>query len=500
MQLFTLLTLLPLLAFADPFWIVQLAPLVSTRLDPVVTPGGVSGHVHAIIGGSAFSPTYDYTALRTSKCTTANVRVDLSNYWQPQMYRKVSGGVQLVPNEFNNVYYFMRRNNKEPVYEFPPGFRMLAGNPNRVTFTKGDSTNEAVSYVCLDYKGGSSEGNAFPTKSCPDGLRAQVFFPSCWDGVNNWLEGSKHVTYGEGNYNGGGKCPASHPKRIMALFYEFVFKDNYTYQPGARVLANGDTTGYGLHADFTNGWPEGFFQKIFDQGETCNVQFSLEKCPPLAAEMVRDNACAPEKVVVNEDIGAKSILPRLPGNNPFYGVEGPKRPSYTETAKFKAIGPSLPSNWKMLGCIPEASSGRALDAARTATDDMTPVKCMQFCASKGYKLAGIEWSRECYCANSLSGGVSETPDGKAKFAMECSGEAQSKGYCGGSRTLTLYKFNGTGAPTVVGGGGSGSVIEPTPQSITQVKATTIRKCTVKGDPTYPSGNQVINLTRRSRQA
>lgn len=35
-------------------------------------------------------------------------------------------------------------------------------------------------------------------------------------------------------------------------------------------------------ADFTNGWPVGFFKEIFDHGRECSVQFALDECPPLA--------------------------------------------------------------------------------------------------------------------------------------------------------------------------------------------------------------------------
>jgi hypothetical protein len=42
------------------FWIVSHGPLTATRLDPIVSPGAISGHVHAIVGGSNFGPTYDY--------------------------------------------------------------------------------------------------------------------------------------------------------------------------------------------------------------------------------------------------------------------------------------------------------------------------------------------------------------------------------------------------------------------------------------------------------
>ena len=42
-------------------------PLVTTRLDPVMNPGEISSHVHAVVGGSNFGPTYDYNNSVASK-------------------------------------------------------------------------------------------------------------------------------------------------------------------------------------------------------------------------------------------------------------------------------------------------------------------------------------------------------------------------------------------------------------------------------------------------
>lgn len=41
------------------------------------------------------------------------------------------------------------RADKEPVYEFPAGFRMLAGDPNRRTLDVNDPAQDAVGYTCL---------------------------------------------------------------------------------------------------------------------------------------------------------------------------------------------------------------------------------------------------------------------------------------------------------------------------------------------------------------
>jgi hypothetical protein len=56
-----------------------------------------------------------------------------------------------------------------------------------------------------------------------EGIRAQVFFPSCWDGVNlDSADHKSHMAYPIQNYNGG-DCPSSHPVHLISLFYEQIF-------------------------------------------------------------------------------------------------------------------------------------------------------------------------------------------------------------------------------------------------------------------------------------
>jgi len=40
---------------ADHFILTQIATLAIQRMDPIVSPNGVSGHVHQIFGGSNFN-------------------------------------------------------------------------------------------------------------------------------------------------------------------------------------------------------------------------------------------------------------------------------------------------------------------------------------------------------------------------------------------------------------------------------------------------------------
>jgi hypothetical protein len=58
---------------------------------------------------------------------------------------------------------------------------MLAGDPFKRNFTRGNDA-KAVNFACLD--AGKPETNGFSNYNCPGGLRAQIFFPNCWDGKN----------------------------------------------------------------------------------------------------------------------------------------------------------------------------------------------------------------------------------------------------------------------------------------------------------------------------
>jgi hypothetical protein len=92
---------------------------------------------------------------------------------------------------------------------------------------------------------------------CPGSMRAQVFFPSCWDGVNlDSSDHKSHMAYPIQNYNGG-DCPASHPVHLVSLFYEmFVHVEQFPYNAGSWVWSFGDNMGLGFHADFQDGWTD----------------------------------------------------------------------------------------------------------------------------------------------------------------------------------------------------------------------------------------------------
>ncbi|PIL30120.1 hypothetical protein GSI_07738 [Ganoderma sinense ZZ0214-1] len=428
-------------------------PIITTRLDSIVNPDAIGSHVHSIVGASRFKNVYDADDLTQSKCTTIPVQPDKSNYWAPTLFHRDQQTGQLTPMKTGfNIYYLMRPGPKnEPIKAFPKGLRMVAGDSTRRTYNASSFADQAVSFVCLDYSGAHNndpdwaERPNFFDHTCPDGMRAQVFFPSCWDGVNlDSADHKSHLAYPIQNYNSG-DCPSTHPVHLVSLFYEmFVSVDEYSYWgAGTWVFANGDTTGYGHHGDFQNGWDIDLLQEAID---TCTqAQGNVMDCPALAAvfDQASADACVLETQYVDENIGLDAPMTILPGCNPFWDGTGTKPACPDPNAATPSLidaQVALPSGWAEVGCIAEGTSGRALTGASTTSPNMTRALCTDFCASKGFPLAGVEYSDECYCDSQLRNGASQTALTWNLCSNHCAGNENE--ICGGPARLTLLTTNG----------------------------------------------------------
>jgi len=296
---------------------VNCVPLTIQRSDPIVNPGVPGGHVHSIIGGNAFQRTMGPTDAANATATTCDKGIDHSNYWVPQLYHQRSDGMwEMVPWHLSAVYYLLRccdyglKNcDTAPVpLAFPYGFRMVAGDPLRRTFNASDKSNDAVSFTCL---GDGGRFNGFPPHHC-DIMRAQVFFPSCWDGVHlDTPDHKSHVAYpANGAYNTG-VCPESHPIALFSIFYEFFFETK-AYTDLKFAFANGDPTGYGYHGDFVMGWTDR--AKLQTAHKDC---VGPSTCPTLGTQG-RENRTLIYPAMYEEEIGLNGPIPKLPGNNPVF--------------------------------------------------------------------------------------------------------------------------------------------------------------------------------------
>lgn len=92
------------------------------------------------------------------------------------------------------------------------------------------------------------------------------------------------------------------------------------------------------------------------------------------------------------------------------------------------------------GCFTDPSAAqRALQGYSMSVGTMTQELCISTCQSKGWKMSGVEFGRECYCSNEINlvanGGKSaQTSDGDC--SMLC--VADRTEFCGGSSRIGIW--------------------------------------------------------------
>ncbi|KAJ7718666.1 hypothetical protein B0H16DRAFT_1678161 [Mycena metata] len=352
-QLVALVTLIGSVGVTNAWFRVSCTdPLVQERLDPIISPGvNPSNHVHTISGGSNFNPTYTYNNLRASSCTNCLVAQACLQRPIPAMIMLTAstGFEQLldpktklfepVPDGGLLVYYQNRgdgdvSNGGSGLKAFPPGLKMITGDPKRRTKkfpiglgTQDELRERAIQWSCLRFTVGlpgyDDNGTGFPTTDCEGGLNARLHLPACWDGVN--LDSADHVSHTaflSGLDNG--VCPTGFVY-MMKLFFEVTWSvDNFSGRWNATtdkwpfVYSHGDPTGFGWHGDFQNGWDTTALQNAIDQCNNPNDQTGsgvTEACKFLTvntADFANKCKIAP---VVNEAING--TLTKLPGCNPL---------------------------------------------------------------------------------------------------------------------------------------------------------------------------------------
>ncbi|KAL9006607.1 MAG: hypothetical protein Q9188_000644 [Gyalolechia gomerana] len=328
---------------ANAFWRLECDGSVGTaRIDPLMDFDGLSDHIHTIKGGSAFSATSTAEDLLKSKCQSCGVGQDKSAYWTPPMYFMADDGTfTIVPEKppFKAYYELntgMTSDGKEQKIEaFPNGFQMISGtnlrrnttlsgpDPSDFTgpFTDEDNDSReqrAIGFNCMNYGHNGSPAKNEPTlyrhsmpekswidSNCPDGIRLELQFPSCWNGEMDGGEDHKdHVAFP--NWINGGDCPAGFDRRFPALMYEtIVATDQFIGKSGKFVLGNGDPTGYGYHGDFIAAWDEGVLQQ------------AVEQCTDMGGEM---RSCGVFEFPENT---ASCTLENLPSEIKDEKVDGP---------------------------------------------------------------------------------------------------------------------------------------------------------------------------------
>ena len=220
--------------------------------DPIVFPSrpGAS-HLHDFYGADPqvvrfASVTYRQLQAAESSCKDG---LDTSLYWQPTL---LVGDRRIEPVQV--VAYY--RSDLDPlgIRPYPPGLRIVAGDPN--ADEQGPQALERVWWSCG--RGGPPK-QATPLDCTDRGvgkLTAHVVFPQCWDGHSiDSVDHRSHMAFHEGSV-----CPASHPVQVPKL--GLAFRWQIANGEGATLSCG---TPYCLHADFFNAWDQDHLTQLVQE-------------------------------------------------------------------------------------------------------------------------------------------------------------------------------------------------------------------------------------------
>ncbi|KAF7375299.1 DUF1996 domain-containing protein [Mycena sanguinolenta] len=319
------------LSSANAYFLFAMNDVITTeRIDPIVSPGKVAGHVHSVFGGSNFRVSTNTSYLRQSGCTSSPITEDKSNYWAPTLYFQWKNGSFTSVNGSPVMYVASQFCLRRSQLIIMLAFRMLSGTPTLRSYDSTSFAQQAITFLCLDFNGVTTKFNQLPAQKCPSGVRAQINFPSCWDGVNaDSADHKSHVAYLSNGPDSGTcsdpKYPVTLPRVFMEMYLDTVSFADYWDQamnPSQPfVYSMGDPTGYGYHADFMMGWDKGVLDQVVNKCQCTSAAFGDPTCCSTAGyfNFTHGGTC---RITKGVDEITTGTLPSLPGNNPVVPLNG----------------------------------------------------------------------------------------------------------------------------------------------------------------------------------
>jgi hypothetical protein len=227
------------------------------QVDPVVSPGGTSAHMHDFFGNKSTDAFSTYQSMTASGATTTCSRPeDKAGYWIPTVSWKDKKGRHTLTA--NRAVFYYRAGNKDyrTVQPFAKDLRIIADS---------DVNGARVRWYCGG--GGSNDEKAgsvtTPTQCSGGVLGLRIIFPDCvaQDPTTGGqqLDSPTHRTHMARSklQNGTRVCPSSYPIPVPTLTINANFPMPTT--SGTVSLSSdqpGDPPGSSIHTDFWNTWDQ----------------------------------------------------------------------------------------------------------------------------------------------------------------------------------------------------------------------------------------------------
>ncbi len=272
--------------------------------DPIVYLGqDDAAHLHRFYGNTLLDENSTIESLFTSgESTCQGNELNRSAYWVPALLAPSydpdtnqrllddagEPAWQTVPavvgndDEAHEIFYYSAGiDDLEAIQPIPLGLKMIAGN--HMAQPEMEQDTSIVRWHCQTWE--SSDANnprwstSIPECLAPDRLRMDIFFPSCWNGVD--LDSNDHKSHLSYPVNSGGPngtvCPDTHPVPIIRVSFHYAFGVKPEVYDPATMSSRGwrlasdmyeastlTPGGMSLHGDWFNAWHPEALQVLLD--------------------------------------------------------------------------------------------------------------------------------------------------------------------------------------------------------------------------------------------
>jgi hypothetical protein len=96
-----------------------------------------------------------------------------------------------------------------------------------------------------------------------------------------------------------------------------------------------------------------------------------------------------------------------------------------------------PDGWGYKGCYVDSGARTLSGASFVNGTSMTQEMCVAGCKARGFKMAGVEYAQECYCADAMKDGVQVAGMADCE-GMLCKGDASE--YCGAGGRIAVWEL------------------------------------------------------------
>ncbi|MFK8013704.1 MAG: DUF1996 domain-containing protein [Marinicellaceae bacterium] len=275
----------------------------SSYNDPIVFPNQLNrAHLHRFYGNTIIDHTTTTESLISEGDSSCQGnKLNLSGYWVPALlapHYDNNGEIILddqgepswipVPAvvgddiDVHEIFYYSGGvDDLESIQPLPVGLKMIAGDHMSTIGHEQDTS--IVRWHCQSWESNEFENPNFsasiPECVAPDRVRLDIFFPSCWNGVDlDSPDHKSHMAYPlDSGTNEGIICPETHPIPVVRPSYHYAFgvKPD-VYEPVSRsskgwrlasdhyFVDDNNPGGFSLHGDWINGWHPAVMQAILD--------------------------------------------------------------------------------------------------------------------------------------------------------------------------------------------------------------------------------------------